>query len=173
MAEVGMERTPRRKCEECGGEIPRYQGTGKARRETRKDARLPFCDRSKLRSACKLGLPDKAQNRYPGQEAMIIRNNLDYDRACKVAGTHPVKTAPNPYLRVGAAKKKNAPDEPDCIICRRWLFRYTMNSKRRDMRIHVRASRSARRGPRCKGASCARAPIHLRKRNAEKAAAWQ
>jgi hypothetical protein len=26
---------------------------------------------------------------------MIIRNNLDYDRACKVAGTHPVKTAPN------------------------------------------------------------------------------
>jgi hypothetical protein len=37
----------------------------------------PFCDRSKLRSARKLGLPDKAQNRYPGEEAMIIRNNLD------------------------------------------------------------------------------------------------
>jgi hypothetical protein len=70
-----------------------------------------------------LGLPDKAQNRYPGEEAMIIRNNLDYDRACKVAGTHPVKTAPNLYLRVGAAKKKNAPDEPDRIIGRRWLFR--------------------------------------------------
>jgi hypothetical protein len=44
---------------------------------------------------------------------MIIRDNLDYDRACKVAGTHPVKIAPNLYLCAGAAKKKNAPDEPD------------------------------------------------------------
>jgi hypothetical protein len=46
------------------------------------------------------------------------------------AGTHPVKTAPDLYyLRVVAAKKKNAPDEPDHIIGRRRLFRYTMNVK--------------------------------------------
>jgi hypothetical protein len=53
---------------------------------------------------------------------MKIRNNLDYDRACKVAGTHPVKIAPNLYLRVRAAKKKNNPDEPDRIIGRRWAL---------------------------------------------------
>jgi hypothetical protein len=81
---------------------------------------------------------------------MKIRNNLDYDRACKVAGTHPVKTAPNLYLRVGAAKKKNAPDEPDRILGRRWLFRYTMSSKQRDMRITSRASRMRAQRPRCK-----------------------
>jgi hypothetical protein len=52
MAEVGMEHTPRRKCEECGGEIPRYQGTGKARRETRKDAR--FCARRCAENSRKL-----------------------------------------------------------------------------------------------------------------------
>jgi hypothetical protein len=61
---------------------------------------------------------------------MIIRNNLDYDRACKVAGTHPVKTAPNLYLRVGGAKKKNAPDKPDRIIGRRWLSADTLKGER-------------------------------------------
>jgi hypothetical protein len=53
--------------------------------------------------ARKLGLPDRAQNRYPGQEAMIIRNNLNYDRACKGAGTHPVKTATSTCARWTAA----------------------------------------------------------------------
>jgi hypothetical protein len=52
MAEVGMERTRRRKCGECGGEIPRYQGTDKARRETRKDAR--FCSRRCAENSRKL-----------------------------------------------------------------------------------------------------------------------
>jgi ribosomal protein L24E len=41
MAEVGMEPAVKRKCEKCGGNIPRYRGVGKARREVRKDAR--FC----------------------------------------------------------------------------------------------------------------------------------
>jgi hypothetical protein len=40
LAEVGLEPSTRRKCE-CGAPIPRYQGVGKARRATRKDAR--FC----------------------------------------------------------------------------------------------------------------------------------
>jgi hypothetical protein len=43
MAEVGMESTGyvKRKCQQCGGDIPRYTGIGQKRRETRKDAR--FC----------------------------------------------------------------------------------------------------------------------------------
>jgi hypothetical protein len=43
MAEVGMEPIEhhKRKCAKCGGDIPRYSGTGKARKATRKDAR--FC----------------------------------------------------------------------------------------------------------------------------------
>ena len=102
---------------------------------------------------------------------MIIRNNLDYDRACKVAGTHPVKTTPNLYLRVGAAKKKNAPDEPDRIIGRRWLFRYTMNSKRRDMRIHVESLAEARAEAALQKRLVRQGIDPLEKRNAEKAAA--
>jgi hypothetical protein len=43
MAEVGMEPVGfvKRKCEQCGGDIPRYTGVGKARRLTKKTAR--FC----------------------------------------------------------------------------------------------------------------------------------
>jgi hypothetical protein len=41
MAEAGLEPSERRKCEDCGGNIPRWTGVGKARREVRKDAR--FC----------------------------------------------------------------------------------------------------------------------------------
>jgi hypothetical protein len=33
MAEVGMERAVKRKCVTCGSDIPRYVGTGKARRQ--------------------------------------------------------------------------------------------------------------------------------------------
>jgi hypothetical protein len=43
IAGMAMESTGyvKRKCQHCGGDIPRYQGIGKKRRETRKDAR--FC----------------------------------------------------------------------------------------------------------------------------------
>jgi hypothetical protein len=41
MAEVGIEPSVKRKCEECGASIQRYRGVGKARREIRKDTR--FC----------------------------------------------------------------------------------------------------------------------------------
>jgi hypothetical protein len=41
LAEAGIEISAKRKCDECGGDIPRYCGVGKKRREVRKDAR--FC----------------------------------------------------------------------------------------------------------------------------------
>jgi hypothetical protein len=41
VAEVGGELSAKRKCQQCGGDIPRYQGVGKARKEVRRDAR--FC----------------------------------------------------------------------------------------------------------------------------------
>jgi hypothetical protein len=45
VAEVGGELPEKRKCEQCGGDIARYQGVGKARKEVRKDARYcsPRC----------------------------------------------------------------------------------------------------------------------------------
>ena len=43
MAEVGIEPSARRVCEQCRGAIPRYRGVGKARREVRQDSR--FCSR--------------------------------------------------------------------------------------------------------------------------------
>jgi hypothetical protein len=39
--EVGGELPAKRKCAECGGDIPRYRGVGKARREVKKTTR--FC----------------------------------------------------------------------------------------------------------------------------------
>jgi hypothetical protein len=39
MAEVGMEPAAKRKCETCGGDIPRYRGAGKSRRRMREDVR--------------------------------------------------------------------------------------------------------------------------------------
>ena len=60
MAEVGMELTTyiHRKCEHCGGDIPRYTGIGKARKETRKDAR--FCSKRCAERARKALLAAKA-----------------------------------------------------------------------------------------------------------------
>jgi hypothetical protein len=57
MASVEMESTGYvyRKCEHCAGNIPRYVGVGKARKETRKDAR--FCSK---RCADKARRPSKA-----------------------------------------------------------------------------------------------------------------
>jgi hypothetical protein len=54
LAEVQMESTGYvpRKCEHCDGAIPRYTGVGKARKETRKDAR--FCSKSCAEKARRL-----------------------------------------------------------------------------------------------------------------------
>src|SRR6516162_5273957 len=41
MAEVGMDVAAKRKCQECGADIPRWTGVGKKRRQVRKDAQ--FC----------------------------------------------------------------------------------------------------------------------------------
>ena len=41
MAEVGMGVAAKRKCQECGADIPRWTGVGKKRRQVRKDAQ--FC----------------------------------------------------------------------------------------------------------------------------------
>jgi hypothetical protein len=41
LAELGIEPAVKRKCAECGHNIPRWTGSGKARRAVRKDAR--FC----------------------------------------------------------------------------------------------------------------------------------
>jgi hypothetical protein len=43
LQEVGGELPAKRKCPECGGDIPRYRGVGKARRQTPKTTR--FCSR--------------------------------------------------------------------------------------------------------------------------------
>jgi hypothetical protein len=50
LAELGIEPVTKRKCEECGKDIPKYRGVGKARREVRKDTR--FCsDRCRQKQA--------------------------------------------------------------------------------------------------------------------------
>jgi hypothetical protein len=82
MAAVGMTATTRRKCEQCGGHIPHYQSAGKARRETRRDARFcskdapkrpdepdsplePLCSRSRLRNPHEMGHPEEPRNEDP------------------------------------------------------------------------------------------------------------
>jgi hypothetical protein len=60
MAEVGAEPTGyvHRKRQQCAGHIPRYVGTGKTRKETRKDAR--FCSKRCADKARRSAKPVKA-----------------------------------------------------------------------------------------------------------------
>jgi hypothetical protein len=60
MAEVGAEPTGyvHRKCQQCGQNIPRYVGVGKARKETKKTAR--FCSKRCADKARRSALPAKA-----------------------------------------------------------------------------------------------------------------
>jgi ribosomal protein L24E len=61
MASVEMESTGYiyRKCQHCSGNIPRYVGVGKARKETRRDAR--FCSKRCADMARRSAKPAKGE----------------------------------------------------------------------------------------------------------------
>jgi hypothetical protein len=58
MAEVGMDLAAKRKCQECGGDIPRWTGVGRKRRQVTSAARF-----------CSLKCGKRARRRLSGQTA--------------------------------------------------------------------------------------------------------
>jgi ribosomal protein L24E len=67
MAEVGMEASVRRKCQECGGDIPRWTGTGKKRRQVPNTTRFcsPKCRNKSHRVRHGQNVAEGAKNLQP------------------------------------------------------------------------------------------------------------
>jgi hypothetical protein len=73
IAEVGAEPIgfAKRKCECCGGDIPRYTGVGKARKETRKDAR--YCSKKCAQKAWRLS---PFRSRIYSDDSTMLTNSV-------------------------------------------------------------------------------------------------
>ena len=69
MAEVGMDLAAKRKCQECGGDIPRWTGVGKKRRLVRKDAR--FCSGKCAQRASGPPVPNPRRDSDRGSKPLV------------------------------------------------------------------------------------------------------
>jgi hypothetical protein len=89
MAEVGMDLPAKRKCQSCGGDIPRYVGTGKKRRLTKKTVVFcsPRCTRKGAKApeglnAVNVAISAQKPLRHKGSGYLVVAGTVPFCADC-------------------------------------------------------------------------------------------